>query len=276
VKQRPSRFWIVSIALHVVVFAIIAHAITVPGGLERWLRDAPEQSMPAERSGFLALPRDAEAVAGRFGGDDRPVLPDAPPPAPIVAPTEVPVGIPPAPDEPAPSVEQGGRGPVVGRGGPTQGIVPRYDSPVWAPVAPEVIAPRSSAEEIREGIAARVWSQNDSIRRARPTGRAPGDWTVGEGDKKYGIDQRKIYLGPVEIPTAVLALLPINAQANPQALDRNRALDMQRADIANQAQRAVTEEEFKEAIKRIRERKERERKQAQAQAGAVAEPLGDR
>jgi hypothetical protein len=99
---------------------------------------------------------------------------------------------------------------------------------------------------------------------------------VGEGDKKYGIDQRKIYLGPVEIPTAVLALLPINAQANPQSLDRNRALDLQRADIANHAQRAVTEEEFKEAIKRIRERKERERKKAQEQVGPVAEPNGDR
>jgi hypothetical protein len=275
VRHRPSRFWIVSIALHVVVFAIIAHAITVPGGLERWLRNAPDQSVPAERIGFLALPRDAEPVAGRSGGDDRPVVPDAPPPAPIVAPTEVPVGIPPAPDEPA-RAEPGGAGPVVGRGGPTQGIVPRYDSPLWAPVAPEVIAPRSSAEEIREGIAARVWAQNDSIRRAQPTGRAPGDWTVGEGDKKYGIDQRKIYLGPVEIPTAVLALLPINAQANPQSLDRNRALDLQRADIANHAQRAVTEEEFKEAIKRIRERKERERKKAQEQVGPVAEPNGDR
>ena len=275
-KQRPGRFWFVSIALHVVVFAIIAHAITIPGGLELWLRNVPEQAVPAERIGFLALPRDAVPVAGRSGGDDRPVMPDAPPLAPIVAPTEVPVGIPPAPDEPAPSEVPGGRGPVVGRGGPTQGIVPRYDSPIWAPVAPEVIAPRSSAEEIREGIAARVWAQNDSIRRAQPTGRAPGDWTVGEGDKKFGIDQRKIYLGPVEIPTAVLALLPINAQANPQALDRNRALDMQRADIANQAQRAVTEEEFKEAIKRIRERKERERKKAQEQVGPVAEPNGDR
>jgi hypothetical protein len=275
-KPRSSRFWIVSIALHVIVFAIIAHAITVPGGIELWLRNAPEQDLPAERIGFLALPRAAEPVAGRSGGDDRPVLPDAPAPPPLVAPTEVPVGIPPAPDDSVPAAVQGGSGPIVGRGGPTQGIVPRYDSPIWAPVAPEVIAPRSSAEEIREGIAERVWAQNDSLRRAQPTGRAPGDWTVGEGDKKYGIDQRYIYIGPVEIPTAILALLPINAQANPQSLDRNRALDLQRSDILNQAQRGVTQEEFKEAVKRIRERKERERKKAREQVGPVAEPNGDR
>lgn len=161
---------------------------------------------------------------------------------------------------------------MVGRGGPTQGIVPRFDSPLWAPVAPELIAPRSAAEEIREGIAERVWAQNDSIRRAQPTGRAPGDWTVGEGDRKFGVDQRKIYLGPIEIPTAVLALLPVNAGANPQALDRNRALELQRADIMNQAQRAVTDAEFRDAVKRIRERKERERRKAQEGVGPVAEP----
>lgn len=274
-QQRSSRFWIVSIALHVVAFAIIGRALTVPGGLERWLRSKPTP-VPAERIGFLALPRGAAPVAGRSGGDDRPVVPDVETPEPIVAPTEVPVGIPPVPDEPIREAPQGGSGPVVGRGGATQGIVPRYDSPVWAPVAPEVVAPKSTAEELREGIAERVWAQNDSIRRAQPTGRAPGDWTVGEGDKKFGIDQRKIYLGPVEIPSAILALLPINAQANPQALDRNRALDIQRADIANQAQRAVTQEEFKAAIKRIRERKERERKKAREQVGPVAEPNGDR
>ncbi len=275
-QQRPSRFWIISIAIHIVAIAIIARSLTMPGGLERWLRDRPDQSVPAERIGFLALPRAAEAVTARSGGDGRPVTPDEPAPEPIVAPVEVPVGVPPAPDDPVATPSPGGAGPVVGRGGATQGVVPRYDSPIWAPVAPEVIAPKSSAEEIREGIAARLWQHNDSIRRAQPTGRAPGDWTVGEGDKKFGIDQRNIYLGPVEIPTAVLALLPINAQANPQALERNRALDLQRADIMNQAQRAVTEEEFRESVKRIRERKERERKKGRESVGPVAEPDGGR
>lgn len=275
-EKRPSRFWIISIALHVIAIAIIARSLTMPGGLERWLRERENQAVPAERIGFLALPRAQEAVPARSGGDGRPVAPNVeePEPEPIVAPTEVPVGVPPAPDEPIREPEAGGAGPVVGRGGATQGVVPRYDSPIWAPVAPEVIAPKSSAEEIREGIAARIWSHNDSLRRAQPTGRAPGDWTVGEGDKKFGIDQRNIYLGPIEIPTAVLALLPINAQANPQALDRNRALDLQRADIMNQAQRAVTEEEFRESVKRIRERKERERKKARESVGPVAEPNG--
>jgi hypothetical protein len=267
----------VSIALHVVAFAIIGSALTMPGRLDHWLRASPQREMPAERFGFLALPRASEPVQGRSGGDGRPVEPDAVPPAPLVAPTEVPVGIPPVPDAPAVAPASGaGSGPVVGRGGPTQGIVPRYDSPIWAPVAPELVAPRSAAEEIREGIADLVWAHNDSIRRAQPTGRAPGDWTVGEGDKKFGVDQRKIYLGPIEIPTAVLAMLPINLTSNPQNLERDRAMALQRADIMNQAARAVTDEEFKEAVKRIRERKERERRKAQEQAGPVAEPDGSR
>lgn len=271
-KQRASRFWIVSIALHVAVFAMIGRALTMPGGLDEWLRRTQVKEVPAERIGFLALPRAETPVAGQSGGDGRPVSPEAPPAPPLVAPDEVPAGIPPAPEAPAPATTEGGRGPVVGRGGATQGIVPRYDSPLWAPVAPEVVAPRSSAEEIREGIAARLWEHNDSLRRAQPTGRAPGDWTITKGDTKYGIDQRKIYLGPIEIPTAVLALLPINAQANPQSLDRERALSLQRADIQSQAQRAVTEEEFREAVKRIRDRKERERRKAREQTGPVAEP----
>ena len=274
-QERPSRFWIVSIALHAVALVLIASSLTMRGGLQDWLRSHPEQELPAERIGFLALPRAAEPVQGRSGGDDRPLAADAPAPPPLVAPAEVPVGIPPLPDEPA-APATGGSGLVVGRGGPTQGIVPRFDSPVWAPVAPELVAPRSSAEEIREGIAERVWAQNDSIRRAQPTGRAPGDWTITRGDTKIGIDQRKIYLGPIEIPTAVLALLPVNLTANPQALERGRALDLQRADILTHAQRAVTDEEFRDAVRRIRERKERERRKAQEQIGPVAEPNGDR
>jgi hypothetical protein len=274
-RPQPGRFWIVSIALHVMAFALIASSLTMRGGLHDWLASQPEQELPAERIGFLALPRAADPVQGRSGGDGSPVAPDAEPAPPLAAPSEVPVGIPPVPDAPAvPSA--GGSGPVVGRGGPTQGIVPRFDSPLWAPVAPEVIAPRSSAEEIREGIAERVWAQNDSIRRAQPTGRAPGDWTITKGGTKIGIDPRKIYLGPIEIPTAVLALLPVNLQANPQGLDRDRALALQRADIMYQAERAVTDEEFREAVKRIRERKERERRKAQERIGPVAEPNGDR
>jgi hypothetical protein len=274
-RQRPERFWIVSIALHIAAFALIASSLTMRGGLQDWLRAQPEQQLPAERIGFLALPRADHPVQGRSGGDGQPVTADAPRPAPLVAPTEVPVGLPPVPDAPA-TPAPGGSGPVVGRGGATQGIVPRFDSPLWAPVAPAVVAPRSSAEEIREGIAERVWAQNDSIRRAQPTGRAPGDWTITKGDTKIGIDQRKIYLGPIEIPTAVLALLPLNLQANPQGLERERGLALQRADIMNQAHRAVTDEEFREAVKRIRERKERERRKAQEQIGPVAEPNGGR
>ena len=40
-----------------------------------------------------------------------------------------------------------------------------------------------------------------------------GDWTVGKDGQKYGIDQQYIRLGRFQIPTALLALLPINQHA---------------------------------------------------------------
>ena len=53
---------------------------------------------------------------------------------------------------------------------------------------------------------------------------APGDWTTEKDGKKYGIDQQRIYIGDVSIPTSILALLPVNrgrnAQTNVYAAER--------------------------------------------------------
>jgi hypothetical protein len=98
---------------------------------------------------------------------------------------------------------------------------------------------------------------------AAAAGRKPGDWTFEKNGKKYGIDQKKIYIGDHSIPTAILALLPLNAGTNPIENQRQRVLDFQSREIAEQAQRGSNEAEFREAVKRIRERKDRERKEAQ-------------
>jgi predicted ribosome quality control (RQC) complex YloA/Tae2 family protein len=72
------------------------------------------------------------------------------------------------------------------------------------------------------------------------------------------MDRNKIYIGDHSIPTAILALLPLNSGTNPIKNREERALNAQRVEIQEQAQRAMNEEEFREAVKRIRERKERE------------------
>jgi len=81
------------------------------------------------------------------------------------------------------------------------------------------------------------------------------------------MDQQAIRLGKVSIPTALLGLLPFNMQGNPIAAERDRSQASMRAEILYQSQRALNEDEFRKAVKSLRERKERER-QAQEKARA--------
>jgi hypothetical protein len=128
-------------------------------------------------------------------------------------------------------------------------------------------------ERLDSGLTARIQAHEDSIDANSPKGRKPGDWTVTRNGKKYGLDQNKIYIGSIEIPSAVLALLPLNVQANPTVRDRERALSYMSRDIAYHAARASRDDDFKAAVKRIRERKERERREAEKVAPAeIATP----
>ena len=90
--------------------------------------------------------------------------------------------------------------------------------------------------------------------------------------KKYGIDQKYIHLGKFSIPTAVLAMLPINQQANPTSYDRNKLSNQMHADIFWQAQRGMNDADFKKAVRSIRERKEREKAQAEKKTRQADQP----
>ena len=117
---------------------------------------------------------------------------------------------------------------------------------------PLVTAPKSLEERLNSSIAERIKEHYDSMVVAAQ-GNKPPDWTVTKGGKKYGIDQRNIYIGDVKIPTALLALLPLNQQANPIIMQRERALAWQHDDIVFQGQKAMSEDELSAAIKRIRD-----------------------
>ena len=106
--------------------------------------------------------------------------------------------------------------------------------------------------------------------------RQPGDWTFDHNGKKYGIDGSKIYLGKFWIPSAVLAALPIRGQANPGERAVNRLSSTYRGEILQHAQAQFHDDEFKTAVKRIRERKDRERreKQREQQERGVAQSSG--
>jgi len=103
-------------------------------------------------------------------------------------------------------------------------------------------------------------------------GRAPGDWTVKRGGQTYGIDPKYIHLGPVSIPTAVLALIPLNITSNPTVTSRERDFTRNHDEIFSQAQRAMNQVDFDKAVRSIerrkdRERRERERLKADSSAG---------
>ncbi|MBC7791762.1 MAG: hypothetical protein H7Z74_17585 [Anaerolineae bacterium] len=259
-KQRLGGFWLVSLAIHLVAGAGLIYVLKI--GAPFWNADQAQEdsSLPVERIGFLSVPDRGVTIAGRSGGDGRPVS-KTPAPA-LKSPVETPPTLPPPS---AAAIEpEGGSGPVVGRGGPTRGVVPSYtDQRLWSTPGPLITAPKTMLERIDSGLVARITAHQDSIAANAPRGRKPGDWTVTRNGKKYGLDQKKIYIGSIEIPSAVLALLPLNVQANPTSLERERALSYMSRDIAFHAARAARDDEFKAAVKRIRERKERERREAE-------------
>jgi hypothetical protein len=153
-----------------------------------------------------------------------------------------------------------------GRIGPALG-----DGRLW--VRPLPLPPRSLAERLRPGhvdlvdsaVTAIVQGYLDSI--AREPGadqvRLP-EWTTEIEGTKFGLDSRNIYIAGLKIPAAVLALLPIPQGGNQQnALDHNGqwiAEDLRRA-----AQRATSLDDFKRAVRELRQEKERQKALERAQ-----------
>jgi hypothetical protein len=183
-------------------------------------------------------------------------------------PTRVPVGIPQRPPgsaAAAPGVEDRAGG--AGRGTdvtPATGVQPSYTDPrLWPEPGPFVPVPKTSAQRTDSAVKAAFGIFIDSMRTAEANkGRAPGDWTFKDKKGgKWGWDQAGIRLGRVTIPQAVLSLLPLNVQTNPTFNDpvTVREAAFRRGDLLYHAKRAASEDEFRRAVKRIRERKDRER-----------------
>ena len=265
-RRRLSGPAIVSIVLHVVVGAALLRLLLIPYPFTS-LFPSKEQPVEPERISFLALPQASTTTSpGKSGGNGRPETPNRKPAPPIVAPSEVPTGIPPvapAATPPAPAEEEG-NGPLIGRGGATKGIRPSYSDPrIWVPSAPVVSAPKSAHERMDSVVTADIERARDSAAAVAysPNKFERGDWTVEKNGKKYGIDNQYIRLGKVSIPNVLLGLLPLNMQGNPVAAERDRAMASLRQEILYQSQRSMNEEQFRKAVKELRERKEREHQQ---------------
>lgn len=277
-RRRPDAGVLVSVALHVVVVGAMFHAMLEPGRLASWL-SLDEKSSPAERIVYVSPPEPVPISAGVTGGAIGPAI-EAPAEGrpPLVAPTEVPTRIPDVPAGQAPGVP-GGTGVSGGTGSPTRGLRPTYTDPrLWAPTEPARAVRRTPAQQIDSLMASDLGAIRDSAA-AVAGARQPGDWTFDRNGRTYGIDQKMIRLGKFSIPTAVLGLLPINTQANPQALQRDRMLSDTRRQLDFVERRQAANASVRSQAQSIRERKDRERELRRARerikdGGTVADPGG--
>lgn len=145
-------------------------------------------------------------------------------------------------------------GPALGEGG------------LWVrplPLPPRELAQaltqRSHFELVDSAVSAIVQAYIDSVMNSptRPGAPAPS-WTTDIQGQTFGIDSKFIYLGPLRIPAAILALLPITGGGNGDLVEGRRMAAI-RADLEYASRRAQTMDDFRKAIREIRERREQER-----------------
>jgi len=254
-KRRPSGALIVSIGLHIALVVGLVWIMAVPLPFQKWLNE--HRNVPVEHISYLSVPNEGVTRTGRSGGNN---IPKARGPVRrLVAPTTTPTAIPQPTAKAVPSGGEG-TGPKVGAGGAESGITPSFSDPrLWLPPGPVMGVPRTQAQKLDSVLMARLQPHLDSMEAiAEHQGKAPGDWTFTKDGKKWGMDPKNIYIGDHKIPTAILALLPLNVGANPITTGENKMFQREHDLIQDNAQRAMNEEEFNAAVKAIRERKQRE------------------
>jgi hypothetical protein len=268
-RRRPSGGFLVSIAFHTALAIVLANVVL---HYDIVFEKGPRPPEPQKEEITYVTVR---PPAGALGGTTASTPAKATEPARrLVAPSRVPSAVvpPTAPTAPAaggtPGGVEGGTG-VGGGYGPATGIVPAQPDPRLATDG-KFFYPRNktAAQRADSAVKATIYAYNDSVERAAAIAsgqRKPGDWTWGSDGKKWGVDGSKIYLGKFWIPSAVLAALPMRVQNNPGESIADRLSTTRRSDLLLHAESQFHDDEFKAAVKRIRERKDRERREKQQQ-----------
>ena len=264
-RRRPSGSFLVSIAFHTALAVVLANVVLHYDIV--FERPAPSPPPVEEHITYVGVSPPAGAVGEATAA---PPARATEPTRRLVAPSRVPTSVAPPVGTPARGGTPGGvdNGSGAGGGvGPATGIVPGEMDPRLSMGGKFFYpAPKTPAERADSAVKATILAYNDSVAMAAANaGRKPGDWTFDRNGKKYGIDGSKIYLGKFWIPSAVLAALPIRAQANPGERAADRLVTTRRGEVLQHAQAQFHDDEFKTAVKRIRERKDRERREKQRQ-----------
>ena len=277
-KRRLNGSLVISVAIHAVVATAVLHAIITPRYLEELFGPRPRAvEPPLERLVFIEAPPVAAVVA------------EAPVAAPVVrpgvvaaaprlvAPREIPDGV--APPVAGPPTEipvttgvAGGTGTGDPRGRGSVSITPAYSDPrIWNTPSPYTPPVKTQAEELEAYLARGIREALDSAKAVEANQRDPRDWTKEIGGQKYGMDSQWIHVGKFKVPTLLLGLLPMQAQANPNAVDRYRRINEMSSEI--QERRALMADTDDE-IKRINARMDRQREARLRERQAAAPPPG--
>jgi hypothetical protein len=271
-KKERGNSLLLSVAIHVVIiFALSAITFRYPLGQ---LIGLPKDRAQTERLQYMVLPR------GRVGNGSASTSaqPAKGRPAPLQAPAAIPTTLPPAPAKDSTSGAVSGK--PGGNGGAPAGIATGVepiapDPRIQLNPAPYEPTPRTAAEKVDSAVMAAFGVYFDSATyAAEHAGRQPGDWTKTTADgKKWGWDPTGIRLGKFTIPNAILAALPLKVGSGQSPIDaRNRAFMYN--DIQLHTQQSISEDEFRDAVRRIRERKEKERREKDKDKTVAADGRG--
>lgn len=261
-RPWPRLALLASLAAHVVLVLVWHIEGRVPQAPPRPARLVILTPIPSAEPREVRMPFRRRVVeAGRpERRREVPVAPSlpvqAPPPAVVTA--QPPLRLP----GPAPVVADTASRPAPGVGGlrPNLGGGQLWVRPL--PVPPRELARRitkSPAELADSAVTAIVQAYLDSI--AAEPGASQAElpsWTTELGGKKYGTDGRNIYIAGLKIPAAVLALIPLPIAGNPTQDAAYRQVQQMRNDMLYAARRSENLDDFKRAIKEIRERRRRE------------------
>jgi hypothetical protein len=268
-KRQGQRSSIaISMAVHVVAIALIA-SITFSYKFESSAKDGPV----AERVQYVAVKPNVAEV-GNGSQEKRQPPKKAAAPAKLLAPATIPTALPPIPP---PNISVGsisgtGKGSGGAPVGVATGIEPAMPDPRIELRPNGLRLPLSQGEKNDSAVKAIYVAYREAELAAEANrGRNPRDWTFERNGQKYGVDSQYIYLGKFKLPSAILAALPLNYGG----VDGNRIIQARNASWIQQdiySHSGMSEDDFRAAVKRIRERVDRERKEADEKAKA-AQPI---
>ena len=268
---------VVSLIANAIFIALIA-SITFTYPPSAFFGD--RTATPTERVTYVQVqPRGAAVAAGNgVAPKTKPKKAVTPVPEPILAPSVIPSALPPIP---APTTTSAGptspSGSATGTGGaPTgvaTGIEPSMPDPRIELKPNSLRLPLTMAQKNDSAVKAIYMAYREAeIAAEENRGRSPRDWTIERGGQKFGLDSQYIYLGKFKVPSAILAALPFNyGGVDGARIIQARNANWIRDDIMSHSQ-GMSEDDFRAAVKRIRERKDKERKEAE-KAGTKANPI---